>query len=296
MRKKGFTLIELLVVIAIIALLLSILMPALSKVKDQARVVICATRQRQNIFGATLAANDNNGNIPKGGFNFENLNFDDAISFRAEEYLNLCSYIVGEGGGVDTSKSLSVDELKDAADEVVNSDARLNFVCPSLESFQTEMNPSGLLFTENTSMPFIHQYGSAGWTARIGYVYLGGFETDRWDWMSIKNTATEGKKWKSPDKTTDSGNLVLIADRYRYCPTLMTTLLYTHGDGGWGNGDIGNATSVLEVQEKYSKFKVNVGRLDGSVESSRLNNLDAHHVTSQDNTLWGHTGPDYYFF
>ncbi len=43
MRKKGFTLIELLVVVAIIAMLLAILMPALSRVKKIAQRVVCGT-------------------------------------------------------------------------------------------------------------------------------------------------------------------------------------------------------------------------------------------------------------
>ena len=63
-KKKGFTLIELLVVIAIISLLLSILMPALGKIKEQAKVMVCRTNMHQFGVANISYAADNNDWFP----------------------------------------------------------------------------------------------------------------------------------------------------------------------------------------------------------------------------------------
>jgi prepilin-type N-terminal cleavage/methylation domain-containing protein len=62
--KRGFTLIELLVVIAIIAILMSILIPAMSRAQKQARAVVCQSNLKQ--WGAiwVMYTDDNNGNFP----------------------------------------------------------------------------------------------------------------------------------------------------------------------------------------------------------------------------------------
>ena len=76
MKKRAFTLIELLVVIAIIALLMAILMPALNRVKKQARSAACRVNLHQWAQIWNIYCQDNNGNFctdssmgwPRGGW------------------------------------------------------------------------------------------------------------------------------------------------------------------------------------------------------------------------------------
>lgn len=65
-RWKAFTLIELLVVIAIVALLLSIMLPALRRAKGQARAVVCRSNLHQIGLAANLYTEDYDGFVPRG--------------------------------------------------------------------------------------------------------------------------------------------------------------------------------------------------------------------------------------
>jgi prepilin-type N-terminal cleavage/methylation domain-containing protein/prepilin-type processing-associated H-X9-DG protein len=62
--RAGFTLVELLVVIGIIALLISILLPALGKARSNAQRAVCLSNERQIAMAILMYAGDDKGTLP----------------------------------------------------------------------------------------------------------------------------------------------------------------------------------------------------------------------------------------
>lgn len=66
--RRAFTLIELLVVVAILALLMSILLPALGEARQQAKAAVCESNLRSLGIAVYMYAEQNRGWLPEWGF------------------------------------------------------------------------------------------------------------------------------------------------------------------------------------------------------------------------------------
>ncbi len=76
MRKQAFTLVELLLVVAIVALLISILLPALNKAKGVVNGVVCGSHLRQISLAMFTYSNDHDDRIPYAAWRApDNINF-----------------------------------------------------------------------------------------------------------------------------------------------------------------------------------------------------------------------------
>ncbi|OHB53742.1 MAG: hypothetical protein A2Y12_18860 [Planctomycetes bacterium GWF2_42_9] len=117
--KLGFTLVELLVVISIIAVLLSILMPALSKVRKQAQSVVCCTNLKQVGLGMHLYTRANNDTFMKyyGESISEKAWFTRLVKDGKLYSDNIIEYVSGYGVFFCPSYTISPNCYKSAADK-----------------------------------------------------------------------------------------------------------------------------------------------------------------------------------
>ncbi len=179
--QAGFTLVELLVVIAIIALLMSVLMPALARVRKQAKTALCLSNLKQLAACFSMYANENDGFFPIGWL-------DDSL-------------------GVQNPKYYWMEALRPCYGD--SGDIRL---CPAATKISTkyqgnEYNSSGLtdgawgIFSGEPGKPSTMwgwviggDYGSYGWNSFVCNTpdFIGTKEVNTWAKPSVYN-------WKRAD-------------------------------------------------------------------------------------------------
>lgn len=147
LKRKGFTLIELLIVIAIIAVLLSILAPALQKAKIQAKYALCKSNQRILVIGVLLYAADNEDTFPP------------KISRPGYRYANVINYRPGDP---------SVDN---------NGGAMYPYLGRYLDNIKAFMCPLAPEKPDSYNDEYIHYDSIQGVETLVSYnMFWGGFE------------------------------------------------------------------------------------------------------------------------
>lgn len=158
---KGFTLVELLVVISIIALLVSILLPALNKARDQAKLLLCKTNLRQQGIAFQTYALDNNGAMVPGNYMMGH----DIWGMPSEN----------STGGTD-NRPINLGYLLAADSLPLPSSPDHPFYCSAMEAGNHQPDPAGFKYASTPTVASFEKRGFDGWginsrAVNIGYDY-----------------------------------------------------------------------------------------------------------------------------
>ncbi len=193
--REAFTLIELLVVIAIIAILAALLLPALSRAKEQGRRAKCMSNMRQIALGIVLYAGDNNDNL--------------VPSWWAKGHDIWAGDYAQEQDRVGILGIL----LKNNYLPLPGANNQNVVYCPSMEASGGMPGYYGFVFKSQMNQPAYFRRGFDGWglpnrIVNIGYEYRDSIDDNPPPRRIIGS--------KTITKLTEAGNLSLVTDIVSY--------------------------------------------------------------------------------
>jgi len=246
-KIRGFTLIELLVVIAIIALLLSVVMPALRKAKEAAKRTVCSSHLKQMGLASMAYMNDygrlwheyNFGYMQKGSTNYY-------LYLGASDYTTHPAYDRFLNQGL----LLSLNYLPSA--EI--------FYCPSENgNLQTDSARFEQYFqSDKTLQPSVVRQKNA-----LGNYLSRSFSKFTNQGLVVNAGTTPETRWGFPLKNP-SGMMAILADRWTYGTGMHEWRFYNtvYGDGHVSTYDdregylrsIGLTQSTGNVYDKPTRY------------------------------------------
>jgi prepilin-type N-terminal cleavage/methylation domain-containing protein len=237
-NKKAFTLIELLVVISIIALLMAIMMPALSKVRNMARKVVCGSHLHN--LGMTIEA------YKSGNDGFYPLAFWGTNSFTRRVYYE--SLIMS--GQIDGSETV------EGNDEwvVEASSVREAYSCPSFRKFLERKREMIYGWGDNIAQHYPIGYGYNSHLSRYN------------SWNAATNKPEKTDNWSYAGQKANSDTLVLIDSSAffisnvpggKFYPVYNVTSRYVTS-----NGTIAGSHSGGEANSLWADMHVESRRAD----------------------------------
>ena len=275
-KSRAFTLVELLVVISIIAILLAVLMPALKKARNQAKVMLCAANAKQIGLIMTVYQNENNGCVPVMRNKFTPINAKSAfLSIPFRKY---------SGATVALPKPfLDPDNQWNVAQMLYYARNYLPafYICPFARG-----NPQATLFQDAGTVMI-------GTTIRKNYVSVGKMDSySTWIWPRPKNYPFwPDHPWGPPNGYNKYGNVVwhsagspdpLIA-RSDDEPYVFSADSRLQADIDWMESHPRKFSNTRRLSERTALYCAH-GEIDESQPNDRIWNYGSHNKQGKGGT------------
>jgi prepilin-type processing-associated H-X9-DG protein/prepilin-type N-terminal cleavage/methylation domain-containing protein len=302
-RPAAFTLVELLVVIGIIALLISILLPALSKAREEAKRTACEAKLRQICMAAQLHTMDHHGYYPLAGVlpGCTPTDLDDAYSTKYDYVPNgfasqgppvilspITFALSLEFGRSNKNLSNAGTDAVQAYDETDPNGFIKNFLCPSQASSVSELLQLPMLyvtdgagndtdddnydFSYTEAQSYIFNEVICGWEDELVKGRLQGRAS------AVRQPAAtmfvcDGLQGVPTGQYPTSSRLASggesassgMATLYNFQPTTVAPVTMADAYAGAIAGDPNN------FDKKRHLGKINIGFCDGHVETRNIN-------------------------